>query len=98
MSIALTEVFNSSGEVYGWISNSTTNMTGSVFLSVLIMIALFILAMLLFKMPELLIGLILFPLVLVLLAVGEISTEMKIIVGILTLIIGLGVYAFYPSK
>lgn len=98
MVLGLDTVFNSSGEVGSWISASTTNVTGSLFLTVLVMFALLILAMLLFRMPELLIGVILAPLTILLITVEGLDQSMKLILGIIILVVALGAYAFYPSK
>ena len=96
--VGVDSLFNSTGEVGTWLSSSSTNLTGSLFISVLIILAFFFLMMLLFKMPQLLMLIIIFPLVTLLMGISEIASEMKIIVGVGILIIALGLYAFYPSK
>ena len=98
MAIGIGQVFNSTGDVGMWLNASTTNVTGSLFMSVLIIIGFFLLMMMLFKMPELLMGLVLMPLMIVFVTISEITTPMKFIVGALILLIGFGLWSFYPTK
>lgn len=98
MAIGIDQVFNSTGEVGSWISNSTTNVTGNLFLTVMIMLMFILLMLMLFKMPELLMALILAPLLIVFATITEIGQPMQLIVGAVIIMIGLGLYAFYPSK
>lgn len=98
MGLEIDTVFNSSGEVGSWISASTTNVTGSLFLTVLVLFMFLLLAMLLFKMPELFIAIILAPLSIILLSVSGLEQSMRLIIGIIILVVALGAYAFYPSK
>ena len=98
MGIALNTIFNSTGEVGRWITASNTNVTGSLFITILLIIGFFLLLMMLFKMPELFMALILFPFLIIVSVIDGIGTEIKIIIGICVLIVGIGLYAFYPSK
>lgn len=96
--VAINTLFNSTGEVGSWITASQTNVTGSLFLSIILILAFFFLMMLLFKMDLLLMALIIAPLAIVFSTIGEVSQGMKLIVGAIILITALGLYAFYPSK
>jgi hypothetical protein len=98
MAMGIDQLFNSSGEIGRWLTASTTNVTGSLILTVFVMIMFLVLGMMLFKMPELLMALIIVPLMIVFITVGEIAVPMRIILGVLILVIGLGLYSFYPSK
>jgi uncharacterized membrane protein YjjP (DUF1212 family) len=98
MGIALNAIFNSSGDVGQWLTASSTNVTGSLFISILLIIGFFLLLMMLFKMPEIFMALILFPFLIIVSVIDGIGTEIKIIIGICVLVVGLGLYAFYPSK
>ena len=98
MGIGIDALFNSSGEVGQWLSASNTYVTGSLFISFLLIIGFFLLLMMLFKMPELFMALILFPFLIIVSVIDGIGTEIKIIIGVCVLIVGIGLYAFYPSK
>lgn len=96
--VDVSTLFNSTGEVGQWISNSTTNITGSLFLTVLLMLMFLVLMIILFRMPEFFVFLILMPLIIVLSGITEIASSMSVIIGLAILIIALGLYAMYPSK
>ena len=89
------ELFNSSLEAGQWISASTTNLTGDSFLTLLVMLIFLVLLAMIFRMPIFIVGLILFP---ILLIMATMSAGFSMVVGLVILIIGLAIFSMYPVK
>ena len=98
MPLLMSQVFNSTGDVSNWMTASNTFVTGSPFLTVIVLFTFLILMALLFKMPTMLVFVILTPLLLVFASIGEFAASLNLIIGIVVLVIALGLYALYPSK
>lgn len=94
----VSQVFNSSLEVGQWISASDTNLTGSLTLSILILLGFVLLIAAFLKMPQLLMIAIVFPLILVLTAITEFSQIGGMMVGVVILIISFGIMSIFPAK
>jgi hypothetical protein len=79
--------FNSSLEIGSFLNTTTSNVTGSDFLTLLIMVLLFFMVGILFHMPELLFAIVIAPLLvtfgLVDPAFTSVSTLMLIIAGVM---------------
>ena len=96
--VNVTDVFNSSLEVGQWLSASDTNLTGSITLSILVLLGLVLLVAAFLKMPQLLMIAIIFPLILVLTAITEFTQIGGMIVGIVILITAFGLMSIFPAK
>ena len=91
----ISSVFNSSGEVGSWITASNTNFTGSLSLSLMLIIGLLLLVAFMFKMPLLLGVLIIFPMVTIF---STISVSFNLILGTFILIVAFGLYSMWVIK
>jgi hypothetical protein len=91
----VSSVFNSSGEVGSWITASNTNFTGSLTLSLMLIIGMLLLVAFMFKMPLLLGVLIIFPLVTIF---STLSAGFSLILGTFILILALGLFSMWFIK
>lgn len=91
----ISSVFNSSGEVGSWITASNTNFTGSLSLSLMMIIGMLLLIAFIFKMPLLLGVLIIFPLVTIF---STLSAGFNLILGVFILILALGLFSMWFIK
>ena len=94
----VSSIFNSSLEVGQWLQASNTNFTGSLTLSLLVLLGFLLLIAVFLKMPQLLYIAVLFPLILVVTSIDEFSAIGGSIIGIGILIVALAIMSLFPSK
>jgi hypothetical protein len=87
-------LFNSSLELGSWINASNTNLTGSLFMTLLLIFLALIMIAELFKLPEFLYLIPLLP-VAVIFAVSD--TGFRVILGLIAIFLGFAIYSIYPS-
>ena len=88
-------VFNSSLEVGKFIQSSNDNFTGSLFLTLLIIVAILILIAALFKMPE---TIYLIPIIPIFIVFSTISSGMQMFVGVICLIFAYVLFQLIPVR
>lgn len=88
----LTLLFNSSLDFYRLFSQSSSWVTGSDTLTIFIFLAMLILVTLVFRMPEILIVVVLLPLTIVF-AIAD--PWFRPVVGIMIIIAGMGLFALF---
>lgn len=91
-------LFNSSLEVGSWLTASSDNFTGSLTLSILILLGFIMLVAAWLKMPSILVWLAIVPLLIVFVGVSEFVGVGGQIIGVVILIIGFGIFALWPTK
>lgn len=95
MTLGIDQAFNSTGEAGMWISNATTNFTGDLGLSLLLLIGALLLMMAILKMPQLLFVIAIFPLIIIL---GTINVTLGSVLGIIIAIAGISLFTIWFIK
>lgn len=85
-------LFNESLELGSWINASSSNLTGSDFLSLFLVFFVLLLVALLLHMPEILVATFLLPVVITFAAADK---GFWGIVGVLSIIVGMGLFSIF---
>ena len=88
-------VFNQSGQFGLIIDSVTQHFTGSIFLTLLMMLIVLLVISMFFHMPEVLLVIPLIPLILIF---STVDSGMRIIVAILSLFFGYVLYSILPVR
>jgi hypothetical protein len=91
----ISSLFNSSGEVGSWITASTNNFTGDLTLTLFLIVGLLLLVGFFFKMPLLLVSLVVFPLVILF---STVSVGFNLVLGTFILIVAIGLFSMWFIK
>lgn len=94
----VSQIFNSSLEVGSWLSASDTNFTGSLTLSILVLLGFVLLVSAILKMPQLLLLIAVFPLIIVLTSINEFNSIGGTVIAILILIGSFALISLWPAK